>query len=270
MSVRIAHLSDLHFGRIDTRVLEGLRSSLDSLAPDTVLISGDLTQRARHREFEAAAEFVQALPFPTLIVPGNHDLSGDNLPERFLDPWRKWRRHFGPELLPELRLPGLHVLGINTARRAGWSLDWSRGRINAAQMAHIERVFQDTADRTLRVLVAHHPFWIPPPQARRGLVGRHATAIDSLQRARVDLILGGHIHREYSRTRAGIIISQAGTSSSTRRIPGHPNSFNLIEGTTAGITLRTLTWETDRFSPGQRVHYRRTDDQAPWTTADDN
>mgnify|MGYP005864678259 CR=1 FL=1 len=118
---RIAHLSDLHFGATDPAVVEALAAELAADRPDLVLISGDLTMRARRREFREARRFIERLPGPVLAVPGNHDVSPFRLVERFLDPFATWRRELGHATEWLWQDAELAVVGVNTARRGGWS-----------------------------------------------------------------------------------------------------------------------------------------------------
>ena len=134
---RLAHLSDLHFGATDPAVVEALAADLAADPPDLVLISGDLTMRARRREFREARRFIESLPAPALAVPGNHDVSPFRLAERFLDPFATWRRELGCATEWVWQDEELAILGLNTARRGGWYLDWSRGRVSRAALERL-------------------------------------------------------------------------------------------------------------------------------------
>src|SRR3954470_13759825 len=135
---RIAHLSDLHFGAELPDVVAALAEELARDPPDLVAISGDLTMRGRTREFIAAKAFIDGLRSPVLAVPGNHDLVAYWLAERYLDPYARWRRHVAAETEPVFQDAKVGVVGLNTARRGGWYLDWSRGRISRDRLARCE------------------------------------------------------------------------------------------------------------------------------------
>jgi 3',5'-cyclic AMP phosphodiesterase CpdA len=123
---RIAHLSDLHFGRTDPAVVEALVAELNADPPDLVAVSGDLTMRARRREYRAARAFLDRLRAPVLAVPGNHDITAHWLHERFLDPLGRWRRFIADEPEPVWADDELAVVGVNTASRGGGAfLEWS-------------------------------------------------------------------------------------------------------------------------------------------------
>ncbi|MAT51700.1 MAG: restriction endonuclease subunit S [Porticoccaceae bacterium] len=265
---RVAHISDLHFGRHIPQVVEGLLDSLDDYDPDLVIISGDLTQRATSAQFRAAQGFVQALRWPRLVIPGNHDMPAINVLERMASPWRRWRAFFGEDLAPVRTVDGCIALGVNTARRAGLYLDWSRGRISDGQMQELQRQLSDADAECLRLVVTHHPFWLPEEYVHRHLIGRRDQAIEQLADAGVDMVLSGHIHLDFRQILKGVIISHAGTATSDRLLPGEPNSFNLIEGHRNELLLTQMRWRGSAFSPTGRTLFRR--DQRGWQLAKDS
>jgi 3',5'-cyclic AMP phosphodiesterase CpdA len=249
--IRIAHISDLHFGRDIDRVVEALAPTLERLKPELVVISGDLTQRARHVQFENCRQVLDHLAWPLLVVPGNHDLAAYNLVERFLKPWAKWRRYIGADTRVAVSGDHYTALGINTARRLATVLDWTRGRISPTQVQWVEeRLRHEKFDR-LRLLAAHHPFWLPIERKRRKLIGGRDRALASLAAAGVDVILGGHVHVAYTRVCEGVIISHAGTTTSDRTLPGHPNSFNLIHGDRRQLHIELMVWNGSTFQKQQ-------------------
>ncbi len=226
----LAHISDLHFGRENPQLIKGLLQSLEDINPRIVVISGDLTQRARNREYRAARAFLDSLRRPFLVIAGNHDISADNLAERFFAPWRKWYRYIADTLEPKVSDKDSIVIGVNTARRSGYSLDWSRGRVNSDQVAAVAEYLAEDESERLRVIAAHHPFWIPKKYRYRHLIGGRDMAITLLKKAGVDIILSGHVHFAYTHVLDGLIISHAGTTVSNRVEEGYPNSFNIVRG----------------------------------------
>jgi len=270
VSVRLAHVSDLHFGSLQNDLLPELHRALDRARPDLVVVSGDLTQRARHREFQAARAFLDRLACDWLAVPGNHDVPAENLAARFLDPFRRYRRYLGDDPMPHWRREGTVVVGINSARRAGLSLNWAEGRVSAQQLAAARRLFERQADTTHRIVVAHHPFLAPVPgegERTRKLVGRHAMASQALRRAGVDLVLAGHLHRSFhGHLQVGdaghLFVVQAGTASSTRR-RGQANAFHLIELWPDGMSVQPHEWSGGRFAPIERLVLEKR--EAHWT-----
>jgi 3',5'-cyclic AMP phosphodiesterase CpdA len=136
--MRLIHISDLHFGAEDRRLPQRLRAAIINAAPDMVALSGDLTQRGLTSEFHEAKTFLDSIPLPSLVVPGNHDVQGTwKFWERFLTPWNNYRRIISQDLEPVWQQPGALVIGVNSARPAGWYLDWSRGKLSSVQGAAI-------------------------------------------------------------------------------------------------------------------------------------
>lgn len=244
----LAHISDLHFGRSKADVLAGLLKSLITEQPELIIISGDLTQRAKMGEYHAAAAFIKQLPCPYLAVPGNHDLAAFNLLERFCFSWEKWCRLICEELHPVIEEQEYIVAGINTARRWGALFDWTRGRISDSQAAAVHEKMKSRPGRQLRLLAAHHPFWLPSEQRHRQLIGGRDAALEILNDGELDLILSGHIHLAYTQVLEGIIISHAGTSASDRLLPNQPNSYNLISGDRNALIIDTLAWNGESFT----------------------
>lgn len=254
--MRIVHISDLHFGREQPKLVAALSPQIHALEPDLVVVTGDLTQRARRRELAAAAEWIGGLPQPVLVVPGNHDIPGFH-PGRFLSPWRGWHQHLVAGLDPVVETDELLALGVNTARSWGPYLDWSRGRFGAAQIDRLASRFAAARGR-FRLLAAHHPVLLTPSAARRGLVGRSALALERLGRAGLDLVLGGHVHLAYAEAVGGIVIAHAGTTLSNRLV-GEPNSFNLIAGDQRLLSVEQWWWIEGAFSPVARDEFRRSE-----------
>ena len=190
----LAHLSDLHFGRIDDSVLAPLRAAVHSAAPDLIAISGDFTQRAKRTQFAAAREFLDSLEPPKLVVPGNHDVPLWNLARRFLTPFARYREFISTDLEPEYQDDEMIVIGVNTAR----SFAHGEGRINARQVNRIVRRLAAAPAPLIRVIVTHHPFDLPPGVEERRLLGRARMAMIELARADADLFLSGHLHLSHA------------------------------------------------------------------------
>ena len=258
-----AHISDLHFGRDVLPVIDGLIERMDNVRPDLVIISGDLTQRARANQFHAADRFLKRLSCPYLIVPGNHDLPLYNLFRRFGRPWKNWHRFVSRNMAPVVEGKGFIVVGVNTARRWAAPLDWTRGRIGAVQTRTIVNHLRTAPETDLRMLVAHHPFWLPANQARRHLIGGRDAALAILRRAGLDMILSGHVHVAYTQLLDGIIVSHAGTGTSNR-YSGQANSFNVLRGDRRRLTIDVMLWDGHAFNAAESRTFVRGEDQ--WTS----
>ena len=241
------HISDLHFGRTSPHLLESLHQSLADIRPDLVVISGDLTQRARTREFIAARSFLDSLQWPFLVIPGNHDIPAYNLAERVFNPWRQWNRHLRHPLEPVIDNSEYIAVGINTARRFSSFTDWSRGRIKEEQWTGAADILQRQPADKLRVLVIHHPFWLPEKYLHRHIIGGRDEALPVFKKAGADIILGGHVHITYAHTLEGIIISHSGTALSNRLMTDIPNSFTIVNGNRRQLTIETREWKLGDF-----------------------
>jgi 3',5'-cyclic AMP phosphodiesterase CpdA len=250
---RLVQLSDLHFGAHDERLVEGVERSIDALEPDLVVISGDFTQRATTEQFAQACRFLERLQdagHEVLGVPGNHDVPLYDVLRRFLSPLSRYRRFIDDSLCPFVELPGVAVLGINTAR----SLTFKDGRINKHQVEFIRETFARTSDAVFRVLVTHHPlFALKVGEEVTPAIGRQELAIDAVQDAGVDLLLAGHNHQAQTHfasdlvTRAGgALVVQAGTATSTR-VRGQEQSFNTIDVGERSVTITVNAWKGEQF-----------------------
>ena len=252
---RIAHLSDLHFGSEQPPLVAALERRLHALRPNLVVISGDLTQRARRHELVAAAGFIDRLPKPVLVVPGNHDIPGIT-PRRFFDPWRGWHGHFPGGLEPAIEQDDLIAVGANSVRAWGPYLDWSRGRLRPTQIHRLAERIERAPPHLLRILVAHHPFLLTPAAAGRGLVAGARPALQRLAQAGLDLALGGHVHLGYAGITHGILVVHAATGVSSRLV-GQANGFNLIEGHRDALSVEHWRWQGQDFSPHSRRQFHR-------------
>lgn len=262
---RLVHLSDLHFGAHDERLVEAVESRVDELKPDLVVISGDFTQRAKTEQFREACQFLERLQrsgHEVLGVPGNHDVPLYDVLRRFLSPLARYRRFIDENLCPFVELPGIAVMGINTAR----SLTFKDGRINQDQVAFIRDTFSRTPRDSFRVLVTHHPlFALEVAGAKERAIGRQELALDAIQEAGVDMLLAGHNHHASTHsasdlvTRAGgALVVQAGTSTSTR-VREQEQSFNTIDVGEASVTVTINAWKDDRFAPLDAQRYAWTE-----------
>ena len=244
----IVHLSDLHFGRIDRRLVLPLADAISALGPDLVAVSGDLTQRARQRQFTEARAFLEALPFPRLVVPGNHDIPFFDVARRFLSPLGRYRRFIAEDVEPIHVDAEMVVLGLNSAR----SLSFGDGRLNAQQISQAVERLGACAPGLIKIIVTHHPFDLPDDYDARHLVGRAKRAMAQLASVGADLFLAGHLHvshightaERYKIEGHSALVVQAGTISNRRR--GEANSFNVLRLERPHITVSRRSWDEDR------------------------
>jgi 3',5'-cyclic AMP phosphodiesterase CpdA len=254
----LAHISDLHFGAESPEVVEGLLRDLVSVQPSLVAVSGDVTQRARRKEFAAARHFLDRIPAPRLVVPGNHDIPLFDIVSRFARPLARFRRYINEEVDPFFSTDVMAVLGMNTAR----SNTWKDGRVSPAQIDELRRRLGPLPPHVLKVLVTHHPFLPPPGDPSPPLVGRASEALRAAEECGVDLVLAGHLHRGYTgdiRThhvdiQRTILVAQAGTATS-HRIRNEANSYNLIRFSPERLRFSLRVWDGRQFQEIRLVEY---------------
>jgi 3',5'-cyclic AMP phosphodiesterase CpdA len=247
----IVHLSDLHFGRVEPMLLDPLVATVAAARPDVVAVSGDLTQRARSSQFIEARAFLERLPRPQIVVPGNHDVPLYDVMRRFAAPLRRFRRYITDEAAPMYRDDEIAVIGLNTAR----SLTFKSGRLNAGQVALVRGGFADLPSSVLRVVVTHHPFNLPGSGDEGDLVGRATMAMQAFSECGVDLLLSGHLHHTHAGNTSeryeiagySALVVQAGTATSTRA-RGEANAFNVIRLASARIEVDVMSWDSVRMS----------------------
>jgi 3',5'-cyclic AMP phosphodiesterase CpdA len=234
----VLHLSDIHFGRFEERLRLPLLAAAAELKPDLVVVSGDLTQRARAAQFQEAREFLDQLPKPLIVVPGNHDVP-------VYRPLSDYRRYITDDLHPSFGDDEIAALGINTAR--GWI--WKNGRVNLRQLERIRGHFRNVPRGVAKILVTHHPFDLPAHYGRRELVVRASRAMRTVAECGIDLLLAGHFHVAHagqtSGGRAAIFVA-AGTLSG--RLRGEANSFNTIRIVWPEIEIDHYCWGSAGFS----------------------
>ncbi len=240
MSV-VLHLSDTHFGTEQPQVVEALVAMAAQQRPDLVVLSGDITQRARPGQFLAAKAFLDRLGAPWLAIPGNHDIALLDLWARLTRPYAHFAKVFGAELEPVVALPDCLMVGVNTTR----ARRHRHGEVSGAQIARVAGLLGAARPEQLRVVVVHQPLAVPNAGERVHLLRGHAQAARAWAAAGADLVLGGHIHLPFTLGLQGLarrlVVVQAGTAVSSRTRPGVPNSVNLLRWGDAAATLETST-----------------------------
>lgn len=235
----VLQISDPHFGTEVAPVKAALEQLAARLQPQLLILSGDITQRARRAQFAAARAFVDRLGIPhELVIAGNHDIPLFNLPARLLWPYAGWQRVFGRELEPVIELPRLLAIGVRTTRR--WR--HKHGQVSAAQIARVAARLRAGRPEQLKLVVTHQPLDVITASDRNNLLRGHVVARAAWIEAGADLFLAGHIHLPHlrplsspelpaSQPRPGHLpmAVQAGTALSHRLRGAMPNSVNVIE-----------------------------------------
>jgi len=253
MTIRLAHLTDLHFGEAPAALVDSLAEDVRAQAPDAVLVSGDLSLRARGPEFAQAWSFLAGLGVPVLAVPGNHDIPPDNLISRFLHPRRRWLAGMPPDAVQELMLKGISVIGLDTVRRAQWHLDWSAGGVPPSRREALRAVLDSRREARCLVL-CHHPMRHPSGMGHRRLPVGAQAVLALLEAQGVEAVLSGHLHVAALLPGPGPL--QVITPSALSPRGARPNGWTLLELGMTGIAWRHRAhidnlWQ-ERDMPAQR------------------
>jgi 3',5'-cyclic AMP phosphodiesterase CpdA len=227
---RIAHISDLHFGRTDPNVVAALGLELSDFDPHLVIVTGDLTQRARVPEFEEARRFLSSFGVRTLVVPGNHDIAPVFEPlDRATRPFERYRRYISADLDTTYEDEHVFVAGLNTVAPGRWK----DGLIRPRQLKWLTTLAAAEGAR-LRIIASHHPLVQPASGLTGELVRGSGPLLPVLERAGFEVALSGHLHEtshgpsEASLgTAASLLVVQASTATSTR-LRGHANAYNRL------------------------------------------
>jgi 3',5'-cyclic AMP phosphodiesterase CpdA len=265
--MRLLHLSDLHFDRVDPAACGAVLAFVKEVAPDLVVVTGDLTQRARARQFAKARAFLEAMPVSRLVVPGNHDVPLWNLARRFLSPLGRYRRYITQDLTPVHVAGDVAVAGLNTAH--AWTV--KDGAVASEDLAVVCRRLQEANPAAVKIVACHHPLTTTEVRRRRG---ERRGPVEVLMECGVDVFLTGHLHLSYAghtaaryRTagRAAIVV-EAGTATSTR-LRGEANGFNLLHVDRAEVTVERFQWVPAEGAFRRTTADRFTRTPTGWTQA---
>lgn len=227
MSV-LLQISDTHFGTEQPPVVEALALLARQQRPELLVLSGDITQRARPAQFHAAKAFIDRLGAPVLAVPGNHDIPLFDLWARLRRPYARYSAAFGHDLEPEHCSPDLMVLCVNTTR--AWR--HKNGEISRGQIDRVAGRLEAASAEQLRVVVVHQPVAVTRAEDVSNRLRGHAAALQCWAAAGADLVMGGHIHLPFVLALPDLPrplwALQAGTAVSSRVREGAPNSVNLL------------------------------------------
>lgn len=229
----VLQISDPHFGTEQPAVVEALLQLAQQIRPAAVILSGDITQRARRAQFAAAYDFVTRLGPPAVVaIPGNHDIPLFNVVARMFHPYAGFERAFGTDLEPQWHSDDFLVLGVNTTRASRHK----DGEVSTEQILRVSKRLATASTRQIRIVVTHQPVHVLRGSEVHNRLHGHAEAIPAWSNAGADIIMGGHIHlpyiaplhEHYTDLRRRCWVVQAGTAVSTRVRRRHPNSVNLI------------------------------------------
>lgn len=255
----ILQISDTHFGTELPPVVEALIALAHELSPDLLVLSGDVTQRARPSQFRAAAAFVKALKIPrVLAIPGNHDIPLFDLFTRFAEPYARYRAVFGADLEPSFACPECVVLSVKTTRRYR-RVD---GEISVEQRERVARELRKASPEQLRIVVVHQPLAVPRASERHNVAYGSDAAVRAWCESGADVILAGHIHLPFvlplhevmSPLPRKLWAMNAGTAVSSRTRHDAGNSVNVLR--TSAERPRSCVVEQWRFEQSQSAFVR--------------
>ncbi len=237
------HVSDLHFGREDKAAVAWFADRVREERPDAVICTGDLTMRARSHEFEAAGAYLESLPVPITVEPGNHDLPYHNLFDRFFRPYHRYGR---VERLIErpLDLAGVTVVPLKTTARFQWRHNWSWGVVGQGSLSRALSQLAASDPAHFKIVACHHPLVDKEglESSAKTLGGREA--LKALAQAGAHVVLSGHVHDPFDIMCEfdGRAIRKVGAGTLSDRTRSTPPSFNQlqIDGGKLRVLVRTM------------------------------
>ena len=261
----LIHASDIHFGRRHhPPAADAFLRAIHDLHSDVVVVSGDFTQRAKVREYEAARDFLARFPdCPVVVTPGNHDVPLYRVWERAFAPYRNYRAYIAPELDSATVVAGATIVSLNSSTPYAGIVN---GYLRSAQLRYAEEVYRAADADDVRILVTHHPLIAAPDHGADQVLPGAESIARRLASMGVELVLSGHLHRCYAATTADVVrrgrgegvawLVHSGTTTSTRgraRERGH-NSFNRIELTEEHLVIERFMYFGERsgFEPMAR------------------
>lgn len=257
MHKTLIHISDLHFGRIKHNVADTLLDDIAHHTPHLVIVSGDLTQRARTQQFQQAAAFLKKISYPKLIIPGNHDVCFLNPLERFTNPLKKFKHHISDNLHPSFRDQHMAVIGINSTNPKRWR----KGRLSRNIIETIQSKLSQMDKSLFKVLVLHHNLLPSPNKKKKAEMISAAAFAKAIDVSPPDLILAGHLHQTYwgdlkkfYGTKNAIIVAQAGTATSDR-YREEKNAYNVVTLNDQSMTIKQRTFADNRFNDGLKNRF---------------
>jgi 3',5'-cyclic AMP phosphodiesterase CpdA len=242
----LLQISDTHFGTERAAVVDAVIEFAQRLRPELVVLSGDITQRARRAQFAAARAFMERLAAPMLTIPGNHDIPLFNLPARIFAPYANYARAFGADLEPQFESDAFLALCVNTTRPSRHK----DGAVSRAQVAAIARRLRAASREQLRIVVVHQPVLAARAEDEKNLLHGRDLAIPSWSEAGADIIMGGHIHLPYvqaidsrNENTQRLWAVQAGTAVSRRTRANIPNSLNVVRHAAGDLVCSVERWD---------------------------
>ncbi len=247
------HLSDIHFGLEDNHALDWVKQEIAERQPDAVAITGDLTMRARQREFDAATAWIKSLEAPVTVEVGNHDLPYFNPVERFFDPYKRIRA-ISDKVEREIDLPGLAIVPLKTVRRWQPRLNWSKGWVTDAALGRCLTALDALPKGTQALVTVHHPLREVGTQGT-ALTMHGQKALNELAQRPVLAVLSGHVHDAFDIMEETVHgkVRMIGAGTLSQRVRSTPPSFNELhwDGENLRVSVRNLE---DVTTPDMMIH----------------
>jgi len=248
---KILHLSDIHFGCENKAAVAAAGECAHKGGFDLIAITGDITQYGHEEEFDAAKAFVDGLPQPILMTPGNHDTPWFGMVDRIVQPFARYERRFGPAWSSGLDGEGFAARAFNTARGVQVRLNWSKGAVAVAQARRVADSLMSAPGGALRVALCHHPLMEVVGGPMTAKVRGGGAAVGILARGGIDVVLTGHVHTPFALPLpcedGKSYAVGAGTLSVRER--GMPPAFNIVEWNDETINVTAQAWSGSVFEP---------------------
>lgn len=243
MTLRLFHVSDLHFGRADGEALNWFERIVHEERPAAVVCTGDLTMRARTVEYEAARAWLERLDVPLTIEPGNHDIPYHNPLTRLFSPYKRYRA-VERALERPIDLPGVLIVPLKTTARFQWRLDWSHGRVSRSGLTEALAMLARKPKGDIAIVACHHPLVDAVTLQSEGRTEGGREALAQLAEAGADMVVSGHVHDPFDVTHpiAGRTIRLVGAGTLSERVRSTRPSFNelIVDGGAVQVHLRAM------------------------------
>lgn len=239
--IRLFHVSDVHFGAEDVAAIDWFAETVRREQPDAVIVTGDLTMRARHGEFAAATRWLETLGCPVTVEVGNHDLPYFNPFARFLTPYARYGR-LEKMIERPLDIAGIAIVPLRTTARFQWRLNWSKGMVSSGELAKTLADMARVPAGSTILVACHHPL------IESGTTGTARTrggsaALAALSKAGADAVLTGHVHDPFDIAYpvGGRTVRMIGAGTLSERVRSSPASFNELRVADGAIVTRVRT-----------------------------
>jgi len=258
---RLALIADLHFGSVPDGLAAALLTDIEAGDPDLIIVAGDLTMRARRREFDAARDWLRGMKAETMVLAGNHDLPYVNLWERFASPYKRFMAFTGAEAEPFYETEGASVVGLNTTRSWQPHLSWQEGIARSKSVIAAGAKLAAARPNTFRCVVSHHPLWLGPeaPRYVRPAIGAEA-AVRTLAFAGAEVFMSGHVHRGFVHSfeiEGRTCIALGAPTALSSRLRGEENGYWRIAASDCDITLTLRRRRESAFFDEKEIRFMR-------------